>query len=137
MSNAIWTDVSTTVTISGTLVAGPNDHFEVVIWFDNLFGTFAFQQSTPTTTPRFSGTGAPPLSIVTVETGGLLYTTVADTYGAYAFFAPTMLDGEGTLTVGGNAPAQVSIGQGEPSTGFLPKHLVHSTGNLLPPASMS
>jgi hypothetical protein len=51
ISNATGSDVSSTNTIDAQLVSGPTDRFVVTVWYDALFGTFAFQSGTPSSAP--------------------------------------------------------------------------------------
>ena len=108
LANATGTDVSTTVSLSGTLYAGVNDNFSVAIWYDSLFGTFAFQQLLPTATPRLTGTGEPG-QVVTLEAGGRTYRTAVGADGKYAFHAPTIPAGAALVSVAGAAATPVSI----------------------------
>ena len=78
-SNATGTDVSSTVTMNAAMVAGPQDNFTVGIFYDNLFGTFAFQQARPSPpSNRFEGDGAAPAQQITLLAGGNIFRTVAD-----------------------------------------------------------
>jgi hypothetical protein len=65
------------VTATANLVSGPDDYFTVNIWYDALFGTFAFQQLPLAEEPRIAGTGATPGREVVLEAGGLEYRSVA------------------------------------------------------------
>lgn len=110
VSNATGTDVSSVITLSANLVSGPTDHFVVNVWYDNLFGTFAFQQSTPSATPLLQGSGATPGQVVTLTAGTKIFRTVADQTGKYAFSAPTIPAGSAMLSMGTQAPKSVQIG---------------------------
>lgn len=103
VSNAIGSDVSSTITASATLASGPNDEFVVDIWYDQVFGTYAFQELVPASTPLLQGTGAKPGETVTLLAGGRKFNTMADSSGAYAFRAPTIPPGPATLTISGTA----------------------------------
>lgn len=98
LTNATGSDVSQTVTATANLVSGPDDYFTVNIWYDALFGTFAFQQLPPTEEPRIAGTGATPGREVVLEAGGLEYRSVAGPEGSYQFRAPGIPAGQVTVT---------------------------------------
>ena len=85
LTNATGSDVSQTVTATANLVSGPDDYFTVNIWYDALFGTFAFQQLPLAEEPRIAGTGATPGREVILEAGGLEYRSVAGPEGSYQF----------------------------------------------------
>lgn len=110
-SNAVGSDVSSTVSMEGSLVAGPNDYFSIAIWYDTLFGTFAFQQLTPTSAPRFQGTGAQPLADVKLVAGDRVFWTVADKSGSFQFRNPALPAGPASLTIANGTPRTVTIGQ--------------------------
>ena len=93
LSNAIGSEVSSTITATATLASGPTDQFVVAIWDDQVFGTYAFQQLPPASKPLLQGTGAKPGEIITLVAGGKRFNTVADSSGEYAFFAPTIPTG--------------------------------------------
>jgi hypothetical protein len=105
VSNATGTDVSSTITLDAVLTAGPNDYFVVTLWYDALFGTFAFQSNPPAPAPRLKGNGAKPGQSVKLVIGGRVFTTVADKHGAYRFFARNIPAGHGMLTIG-HGPAK-------------------------------
>lgn len=105
VSNATGTDQSSTISMNATLASGPTDQFVVVIWYDQIFGTFAFQQLPPASTPLLQGTGAKAGEVITLSAGGRTFNTIADKSGAYAFRAPIIPKGPGTLTIGGVAKA--------------------------------
>jgi hypothetical protein len=110
LSNATGSDVSSTITMDAVLVSGPNDYFVVNIWYDALFGTFAFQSVPPASAARLRGQGAQPNQEVKLTAGGKVFTTVADAHGAYAFFARAIPGGNGVITIGTGPghPVQVS-----------------------------
>jgi hypothetical protein len=108
-SNATGSDVSTTVSLDGTLVSGPNDRFIVTVWYDTLFGTFAFQVNDPAPTPKLRGTGAAPLSVVKLVAGQRAFVTVADENGNYAFSAPTIPRGPASVSVGNGAATPTRV----------------------------
>ena len=110
ISNATGTDVTSTISLNATLVAGPTDHFVVNVWYDNLFGTFAFQEVPPATSPVMQGTGATPGDLVTlVATGGKIFRTVADSSGKYAFHAPNIPAGAATMIAGRLPSKKVTV----------------------------
>ena len=99
-SNATGSDVSSTVTIDALLASGPTDQFVVTVWYDTVFGTFAFQQLKPLGTARVKGTGARAGQTVTLKAGGKTFNAIADKKGSYAFHAPVIPAGRAMLTVG-------------------------------------
>jgi hypothetical protein len=101
---------SSTVTLDANLAAGPDDYFAVNIWYDQLFGTWAFQQVPVTPTPLLSGSGAKPRETVLLQAGNQTYMTVADKNGHYTFRNSTIPKGAAKLTVGTNAPTTVTVG---------------------------
>jgi hypothetical protein len=103
LSNATGSDVSSTVTIDALLASGKTDEFVVTVWYDRLFGTFAFQQLQPSNVVRLQGTGAKPGETVSLTAGGRTFNTIADESGAYAFHAPIIPAGAAMLTVSGAA----------------------------------
>jgi len=110
VSNAVGQDVSTTITLSATLASGPADYFVVTLWYDELLGTFAFQTLQPAATPRLQGTDAQPDQEVTLAVGGRTFITVADRDGRYAFYAPTIGEGEAELALSGQPARPILIG---------------------------
>ena len=58
VTNATGDSVSSTVTVDANLVSGPQDWFVVRLLYDNLFGTFAFDQLVPAATAKLTGTGS-------------------------------------------------------------------------------
>ena len=109
LSNATGSDVSSVVTLNANLVSGPQDHFVVNVWYDNLFGTFAFQQGQPSLTPRFQGSGVPPAQHVTLTAGGKVFRTVADPKGQFVFRASTIPAGAAVLAIGSQPGKPVTI----------------------------
>ena len=122
VTNAVGTDVSTSTTLNLNLVSGPTDVFLIAIWYDNLFGTWAFQQLTPSEQPAVSGQGAQPGEVVTLEVGGKTHVTVADSKGDYAFRAPNIAAGSGQLLMAGKPPATIQVGQRVTKIGVLKEH---------------
>jgi hypothetical protein len=114
-TNATASDVSTTTTLEANLFAGPNDYFVVTIWYDQLFGTWAFQQGQAGSSAILSGSGARPGDVIRLKIGNRAYVTVADARGAYGFRAKSIPQGAASLTVGGRPPTTVNIG-GRPET---------------------
>jgi hypothetical protein len=98
LTNATGDDVSDTVTATANLVSGATDYFALNVWYDNLFGTFAFQPLQPTAQPRLAGTGAKPGQEVILKVGGLQFRTVAGRDGSYQFRAPGIPAGQITVT---------------------------------------
>lgn len=109
-TNATGDQVSSTVTLDANLAAGPDDYFAVNIWFDQLFGTWAFQQVPVAPTPILSGDGARPGEAVLLQSGSQTFLTVADKAGRYTFRNSTIPKGPARLTVGGKAPRAVTVG---------------------------
>ena len=110
VTNAVGSEVSNTGTLDANLVSGPGDVFTISIWYDNLFGTWAFQQLAPAGQPVFSGQGARPGEVVRLEAGGKVHVSVADSKGAFKFRAPNIAAGNAQLIVQGKAPTTVQIG---------------------------
>jgi hypothetical protein len=109
LTTATAGDVSQTVTLDANLVSGPDDIFVVTIWYDSLFGTWAFQQHQPTAQPVTSGSGATPGAVVTLESAGQVHGAVADAQGHYEFRAPNIAPGTAQVFVGNNPPTTVDI----------------------------
>ena len=78
ITNATGSDVSTTISISGQLFSGPADSFVITVWYDTLFGTYAFQTIPPATSARLQGKGAKPGEALVLNTEKRKYHTVAD-----------------------------------------------------------
>jgi hypothetical protein len=108
-TNATGDQVSSTVTLDANLAAGPDDYFAVNIWFDQLFGTWAFQQVPVAPTPLLSGKGANPGETVLLQAGNQTYMTVADKNGHYTFRNSTIPKGTAKLTVGSKTPTTVTV----------------------------
>ena len=111
-TNATADDVSSTVALEANLVSGPNDHFVVTIWYDQLFGTWAFQQGQVASAAILSGSGAQPGQVVKLKVGNRTYVTVVDGKGHYAFKAKSIPNGAASLTVGNLQPTAVNITAG-------------------------
>ncbi len=109
LTTATTGDVSQTVTLDVNLVSGPNDIFVVTIWYDSLFGTWAFQQHHPTAQPVTSGSGAAPGAVVTLQSAGQVHVAVADAQGHYEFRAPNIAPGTAQVFVGNNPPTTVDV----------------------------
>jgi hypothetical protein len=109
LTTATTGDVSQTVTLDANLVSGPDDIFVVTIWYDSLFGTWAFQQHQPTDQPVTSGSGAAPGEVVTLESAGQVHGAVADAQGHYEFRAPNIAPGTAQVFVGNNPPTTVDV----------------------------
>lgn len=110
VSNATGESVSTSISLDATLASGPDDSFIVTVWYDHLFGTFAFQQLQPASSARLQGSGAQPGAEVSLVSGGRAFVTVANQQGEFAFFAPTIPDGDATLNVGNATGQPVKVG---------------------------
>jgi hypothetical protein len=108
-SNAIGTDQSTTVTLSVTFVAGKDDNLAATIWFDTLFGTWAFQQEPTSPLAAVSGSGATPGETIKLHAGNRTYVTVADVKGEYSFYAKSIPHGTASLIVGEQPAREVNI----------------------------
>jgi hypothetical protein len=119
LTNAVGSEVSNTVTLDASLASGPSDLFVVALWYDNLFGTWAFQQLVPTAQPMVSGHDAQPGEVVRLEAGGKVHVTVADNTGRYSFRAPNIAQGSARLFVHGEPPATVEVGQTVSAAGGL------------------
>ncbi|MGH7120855.1 MAG: hypothetical protein ACREFP_18025 [Acetobacteraceae bacterium] len=81
VSNAKGKDVSSTVTVDAVLASDPNDRFVVTVWYDRVFGTFAFRSVPPSPSARLTGGGAKPEGTITLTAGGRTYHTIADAAG--------------------------------------------------------
>lgn len=108
-TNATADEVSSTVTLEANLFSGPNDYFVVTLWYDELFGTWAFQQGQATSSPIVSGTGAKPNEVIRLVAGSRAYVTVADRKGHYQFRAASIPEGAARLTVGNQNATTVTI----------------------------
>lgn len=111
IGTATGSDVSQTVTLAVNLVSGPTDNFTLAIWYDTLFGTWAFQQLEPVSQPVVSGQGAEPGEVVTLESAGRVHATVANAQGHYAFRAPNIAPGRAQLFIGKKPPTTVTISE--------------------------
>jgi len=109
LSNATGNDVSSTVVANASLVAGPQDHFVVSIYYDSLFGTFAFQQNPLSPLPRLQGTNATAGEQVTLTSGGKTFRAVADQDAKFAFWMPTLPAGPAMLAMANQPPSQVMV----------------------------
>jgi hypothetical protein len=110
LSNATGQKVSKTVTMDANLWSGPNDNFVINLWYDKLFGTFAFQLDQLASVPSLQGDGAQPNQKVTLSAGGKVFVTVADRKGHYAFYARGIPHGHAILTIGNAASQVVEVG---------------------------
>jgi hypothetical protein len=108
-TNATADDVSSTVTLEANLFAGPDDYFVVTIWYDRLFGTWAFQQGQVAAEAIVSGSGSPPGQIVKLRTGNRTYVTIADRKGNYVFKARSIPEGAVSLTVGNEQATTINV----------------------------
>jgi hypothetical protein len=84
LTNATGSDVSEMVTATANLASGANDYFVLNVWYDALFGTYAFQPLLPTAEPRIAGTDAKPGQEVILEAAGLQFRSVAGPDGSYS-----------------------------------------------------
>jgi hypothetical protein len=110
VANATGSDVSSTISIDAQLFSGSSDNFVVVVWYDGLFGTFAFQSVTPASSARLQGSGAQPGQMVILSAGGRTYRTVSNQHGHYAFYAPSIPDGPAHLRIAGGPMQVVEVG---------------------------
>lgn len=101
VTNAVGEKTSSTVTLEANLVSGPQDLFVVNIWYDNLFGTFAFESVPAGPTVKFKGTGTGAAEEVTLRAGGKMFRTVTGPDGRFRFRAPHIPSGDALLRVGG------------------------------------
>ena len=86
-------------------MSGPQDWFVLRVLYDNLFGTFAFDQLVPAATAKLTGKGSKPAEEVVLQVAGKVFRTVTDKNGTFRFRAPGIPSGPATLTVGGQAKA--------------------------------
>lgn len=101
ITNAVGTDTSATVSIAADLVSGPQERFLVNLWYDDLFGTFLFEQLAPSETPRLTGSGTGPAQQVTLRAAGKVYRTVTGADGLFQFHAPSIPTGRASLDIEG------------------------------------
>jgi hypothetical protein len=107
---------------SVSLHAEANDHYAVQLYFDRVFGTFAFE-SKPVGTARViegrvrNPNGDPiPKKVVTLQKGSARFLTVTDGRGAYAFSMPAIDAGPAILSAAGGR-TNVMLNQGTPLRG--------------------
>jgi hypothetical protein len=81
----------------------------LTIWYDSLFGTWAFQQVQPVGQAVVSGSGAAPGAVVKLESGSKVHATVADAQGHYEFRAPNIAPGKAQVFVGNNPSTTVEV----------------------------
>jgi hypothetical protein len=105
ITNATGDSVSSTVTVDANLVSGKQDYVVVRIWYDNLFGTFAFEQVAAEATPKLTGQGSQAAQEVVLEVDGMVFRTFTDQNGKFRFRAPGIPSGPATLTVGDRTEA--------------------------------
>jgi hypothetical protein len=120
VTNVQGDDIASTVTLDASLVAGPDDHFSVTIWYDQLFGTWAFQQHPVASSPIVSGVGLPGAQIE-LRIAGRTYVTVANASGRYAFWTASIPNGKGTLKIGNQPPKPVTVTRGRRGAARLPR----------------
>jgi hypothetical protein len=73
----------------------------VNIWYDNLFGTFAFESVPAGPAVKFQGTGTGAAQEVSLRAGGKVFRTVTGPDGHFRFRAPHIPSGNAMLRVGG------------------------------------
>ena len=131
-TNATADDVSSTISLEANLFAGPSDYFAVTIWYDQLFGTFAFQEVPVAAAAIVSGTGAQPGALVRLQAGNRAYVTVANKSGHYGFRSKSIANGEATLKIGNKPATTVTVHGGwTPPHPTPPKPAPH----ILPPVT--
>ena len=81
-------------------MSGPEDYRIVTLWYDRIFGTFAFEPITAGPA-KLEGHG-PPDEDVILTVGERTFRTVTDRNGRYAFRAPSIPAGRATLVLGGD-----------------------------------
>ena len=109
VTTAAGGDISQTVTLDVNLVSGPTDNFVLTIWYESLFGTWAFQQVQPVGQAVVSGSGAAPGAVVKLESGSKVHATVADAQGHYEFRAPNIAPGKAQVFVGNNPSTTMEV----------------------------
>ena len=109
VTNATGDSVSSTVTVDANLVSGPQDWFVVQLWYDNLFGTFAFDQLVPAAAAKLTGKGSQPAQEVVLQVAGKVFRTFTDKNGEFQFRGPGIPSGPAKLTVGGHTSAVTVI----------------------------
>jgi len=100
LTNATGDEVSDSVTVTLTLVSGPDDYTVVDVYIDALFGTFALQPVPPAPTAMLRGAGLTPGRAVVLEVAGRTIRTVVAPDGTYEFRAPGIPDGDAVVRLG-------------------------------------
>ncbi len=100
---------SDTRQISNTvhLFGGPDERYSVEVYYDVIFGTFAYRQARSSPIPLLNGTAfgkdgrvAANKLVKLINEGGR-FTTRTDSAGRYAFHATTIQPGKFQVTIGG------------------------------------
>jgi hypothetical protein len=92
---------------SVSLHAEANDHYAVQVYFDRVFGTFAFESIPVGSTPVIEGrvrnpSGIPvPGQVVTFQNARAKFLTVTNNQGAYSFSMQAIGAGSATLSAAG------------------------------------
>ena len=104
--------------VSAHFHAGPDESYSVAVYYDRIFGTFAFKEIS-NTVECISGTarsrdGQPMAKqIVTLTIGGKKFSTRTDAEGRYSFRSSNITGGEGQIEVG-NSRQIVHLQMGNP-----------------------
>jgi hypothetical protein len=115
VTHAAGTTKTDTQTYSWELYSGPNEHFIVEFWLDQVFGTLALRQQELAGKPRLRGIAKGPLGNpltgkpVTLTQAGKTYHAITDSHGQYAFFSTAIPEGQATVRIGDEPPHAVVI----------------------------
>jgi hypothetical protein len=99
--------------------AGPDEIYSVAVYYDRIFGTFAFKKVVSNPLEWVSGiarlaNGQPAAKqVVTLTIGGRKFSTRADAEGRYSFRASNITNGDGQIEVG-NMRKTVRLQTGKP-----------------------
>lgn len=106
-SSAVQSSDTRKVSNTIQLFARPDERYSVEIYYDVIFGTFAYREAGSSPTPRIIGTAfgedgkVAARKIVTMMNQGRKFTTRTDTAGRYAFHATTIQPGKFQISIDG------------------------------------
>jgi hypothetical protein len=115
VTHAAGTTKTDTQTYRWELHSGPNEHFIVEFWLDQVFGTLALRQQELAGKPRLRGIARGPLGNplvgkpVTLTQAGKTYHAITYSHGQYTFFSTAIPEGQATVQIGGEPPHAVVI----------------------------
>jgi hypothetical protein len=107
--NATGHDVSNSIGASVNLTSGATDYFVVNIYYDAVFGTFAFQQEAPATQDRLTGSGSAAGQPVTLTSGKKIFRTVTGKDGKFTFRSRGVPAGPAMLAIGNQPPKPATV----------------------------